>query len=139
MIIRRPDMTLIQQFLVPEIYRPLFEIDQHCVYRAREIEVATQRFQECVLRRGSKAVVEVVRRDFSASTCRLEVDLKTHTIRLLSESMESSWASELLEMHFKKIVELLLKERDTEGAHIVTFQMDVNVGSPLMQSASLSL
>lgn len=131
-------MTLIQQFLVPEIYRPLFEIDRRCVYRAHELEVATQRFQECILRRGNAALVEVVRRDFSGSTCRLEVDLKTHTISLLSESMESSWAGELLEMHFRKIVELLLKERDLGGTHVVTFQMDVNVDSPLMQSASLS-
>lgn len=132
-------MMLIQQFLVPEIYHPLFEIDRRCVYRAHELEVATQRFQECALCRGDTELVEVVRRDFSGSTCQLEVNLKAHTIRLLSESMENSLAGELLEMHFRKVVELLLKERDPEGAHVVTFQMDINVDSPRLRSASLSL
>gem|GEM_PF-4267169 len=42
-------------------------------------------------------------------------------------------------MHFRKVVELLLKERDPDGTHVVTFQMDVNVDSSRLQSASLSL
>lgn len=113
-------MTSENSYFIDEADVNLFDIACHSRYLVRQRELASRRYQECVLSRNESAIVAVTHHDFVGNDFNLEINLVNRTIELTSESMDVAWAEELLKVVYAKVVDLLSME--TCGFEYVLFR-----------------